>query len=54
MLSLAFTSADIILHKLLELHSTLSGKKKNNFVINFPFLTDSLKLSPTPLTAKIC
>ena len=42
---LAFTSADIIFHKFLELHSTLSEKKI--FVANFPFLTDSLK--PRPL-----
>ena len=38
---LAFTSADIIFHKLLELHSSLSEKRI--FVANFPFLTDSLK-----------
>ena len=38
---LAFTSADIVFHQFLELHSTLSGKKI--FVINFPFLTDSFK-----------
>ena len=37
---LAFTSADIIFHKFLELHSKLSEKKI--FVTNFPFLTDSL------------
>ena len=43
---LAFTSTDIVFHRFLELHSTLSGKKI--FVINFPFLTDSLKLL-TPL-----
>ena len=46
---LAFTSADIIFHKFLELHSTLSEK---NFITSFPFLTDSLK-PPTPLTTKI-
>ena len=34
----AFTSADIIFHKFLELHSTLSEKKI--FVVNFSFLTD--------------
>ena len=38
---LAFTSADIIFYKLLELHSSLSVKKI--FVTNFPFLRDSLK-----------
>ena len=40
MLFLAFTSADIIFHNILELHSTLTDKKI--FVANFPFLTDSL------------
>ena len=35
---LTFTSADIIFHKFLELHSTLSEKK--NFVTNFPLLTN--------------
>ena len=45
---LAFTSAGIIFHRLLELHSILSERKI--FVINFPVLTDSLKLhSPYPL-----
>ena len=49
---LHFTPADIIFHRFLELHSTLSEKKI--FVTNFPFLTDSLKRIPsTPLTAKI-
>ena len=48
---LAFTSADIIFHKFLELHSTLS--EKNIFVTIFHFLTDSLK-PPNSLTAKIC
>ena len=43
---LAITSADIIFHKFLELHSTLSEKK--NFITNFPFLTDTLKPPPTP------
>ena len=43
---LAFTSADIIFHKFLELHSTLS--ENNVFVTNFPFITDSLKLPPLP------
>ena len=43
---LAFTLADIIFHKFLELHSTLSENKI--FVANFPFLTDSLKLPPLP------
>ena len=53
MFLLACTSADIIFHKILELHSTLS--EKNIFVTNFPFLTDSLKPpTPTSLTAKIC
>ena len=50
MFLLAFTSADIIFHNILELHSTLTDKKI--FVTNFPFLTDSV--NPTPLTAKIC
>ena len=36
---IAFTSADIIFHKFLELHSTCD---KNIFVTNFPVLTDSL------------
>ena len=52
---LAFTSADIIFHKFLELHSTLSEKKI--FVTNFPYLMDSLKPltpPPPPLMAKIC
>ena len=40
-------SADIIFHKFLELHSTLSEKKKI-LVMNFPFLTDSLKPSQFP------
>ena len=44
---LAFTSANIIFQKFLELHSTLSEKKI--FVMNFPFLTDSIKpLPPHP------
>ena len=47
---LAFTSANIIFHKFLKLHSALS--EKNIFVTNFPFLTDLLK-PPNPLTAKI-
>ena len=37
---LAFTSADIIFHKFLELHSILS--EKNISVTNFTFSTDSL------------
>ena len=45
----AFTSEDIIFHKGLELHSTLSEKKKKIFVTNFPFLTDSLNPHPHPL-----
>ena len=40
---LGFTLADMIFHKFLELHSTLSEKKI--FVTSFPFLTDSLKPS---------
>ena len=36
---IAFTSADIIFHKFLELHST---SDKKIFVTNFPFLMDSL------------
>ena len=43
--TLAFTSADIICHRFLELHSTLSEKKI--FVINLLFLTDSLNPPPT-------
>ena len=43
---LAFTSADIIVHKFLGLHSKLSEKKI--FVINFSFLTDSLTPPPPP------
>ena len=43
--TLAFTSADIICHRFLELHSTFSEKKI--FVINLLFLTDSLNLTPT-------
>ena len=35
---LAFTLADIMFHKFLELHSTLS--KKKIFITMFPFLTD--------------
>ena len=46
---LDFTSADIIFHYFLELHTTLSEKKI--FVMNFPFLTDSLKL-PHPLNGQ--
>ena len=46
---LAFTSADVIFHKFLELHSTLSEKKI--FFTNFPFLTDVLKL-PHPLNGQ--
>ena len=48
---LTFTSADIIFHKFLGLHSTLSEKK--DFRHELSSLMDSLKL-PTPLTAKIC
>ena len=50
MFLLAFTSADIIFHKVLELHSTLS--EKNIFMINFRFLTDSLKPSPHSLNSQ--
>ena len=42
---LAFTSADIIFHKFLELHST---SDKKIFVTNFPFLTNSFKPPPLP------
>ena len=45
---LAFTLADIIFHKFLEVNSTLSEKKKI-FVTNFHFLTYPL----TRLTTKI-
>ena len=41
---LAFTSADIIFHNLLQLHSTLIEKKI--FVRNLSFLTDSLNPPP--------
>ena len=47
---LAFTSADIIFYKLLELHASLSEKKI--FVTNFPFLTDSLKPPHPPYRPK--
>ena len=47
---LNFTSADIIFHKFLELHSTFSEKKIS--VMNFPFLTDSLKPSHHPLNSQ--
>ena len=47
---LAFTSADIIFHKFLELHST---SDKKIFVTNFPFLTDSLKPPPLPHQASL-
>ena len=51
LLLLAFTtSADIIFHKLLELHSTLFEKKKI-FVTNFPFLM--VHLIPYPLNGQI-
>ena len=43
---LAFTSANIIFHKYLELHSTLSEKRFSSRI--FLFLMDSLK-SPTKL-----
>ena len=49
---LAFTSAYIIFHKFLELHSTLSEKKKKKIVTNFPFLTDSLNPLPHPLNSQ--
>ena len=42
---IALTSADIIFHKLLQLHST---SDKKIFVTNFPFLMDSLKSPPLP------
>ena len=48
---LVFTSGDIIFHKFLELHSTLSKKIFLSQI--FLFLTDLLKPTPTPLTAKI-
>ena len=44
MFLLAFTSASIIFHNFLELHSTLT--EKDIFVRNFPFLTDSLNPPP--------
>ena len=47
MFLLAFTSADIIFHNILDLHSTLTDKKI--FFTNFPFLTDSLNPPPPPL-----
>ena len=48
---LAFTSADIIFHRFLDLHSTLSGKKI--FVTNFFFQQFLSILSLNPLTAKM-
>ena len=49
---LAFSLADIIFHKFLELYSTLSVAKKI-FITNFPFLTDLTNLTdltpPHPL-----
>ena len=46
---LAFTSANIILYKFLELHSTLS--EKEIFNTNFSFLTDSPQ-PPQPLNGQ--
>ena len=51
MLLLAFTLADIIFHKFLELHSTLPEKKI--FVTNFPFLMDLLKLVVVELLPRL-
>ena len=45
--TLAFTSAVIIFHKFLELHSTLSARKI--FVTNFPFLFYRIHSNPPPL-----
>ena len=53
LLILGFTLADIILHKFLELHSTLSEKKKYIyifFITNFPFLTDWMFLCTSSLS----
>ena len=47
---LTFTSPDITFHKFSEHHPALSEKKI--FVTNFPFLTDSLKPTPTPLSSQ--
>ena len=47
---LVFTSADIIFHRFLDLHSTLSGKKI--FVTNFSFSTVSLNPLPQPLNSQ--
>ena len=47
----AFTSVDLIFHRFLELNLTLPEKKKI-FVVNFPFLIDSLKPYTTPITTK--
>ena len=51
LLLLAFTLADIIFHKFLELHSTLSEKRI--FVTNFPFLMDLLKLVVVELLPRL-
>ena len=48
LLWLTFMSADIIFHKFLELHSTLTEKK--DFCHKFSFLTDWLK--PLPLNGQ--
>ena len=51
--TLAFTSADIIFHNFLELHSTFSYLGKD-FRYIFSYLTDLLNSIPTTLlTAKI-
>ena len=48
---LDFISADIIFHWFLELHTT---SEKKTCVVNFPFLTDSVKVTPPtyPLTCR--
>ena len=46
---LAFTSAGIIYHKFLELHSKVSKK-----ILSQIFLFNRFAQTPNPLTAKIC
>ena len=49
MFLLAFTSADIVFHKFLEIHSTLSEKKI--FVTNFSFFNRFTPMPP-PLNSQ--
>ena len=48
----AFTSADILFHKFLELHSVLSEIEKKIFVTNFPFQWIYSTLLPHPLNGQ--